>query len=258
MRLSSIHSPRCIDCLLPQDSPAARPVRYHPRGSSRRPSWRVVRTASAITDAAHECRVGWAVASTTGETCGLCGGGPAEPGLRPAWCDDHESGATVSIHLSRGSGTLRRVVLSCDVAGCPVQLEPPAIEAWRNDADARSWARDHAAGWTSDPIRQTDYCPEHAQSSVAPPADLVPPRPTATVRDRSGSPLNRDEYAERLRERLGDSGRSTGQTMMLTAAEAAVAARLLDELAGVYRGESLGRLAQEVSALLDSRLGDRG
>ena len=165
--------------------------------------------------------------------------------------------AALSIHLSRG-GALRRVVLSCDVAGCPVQLEPPAIEAWRDDADARSWARDHAVGWTFDPIRQTDYCPEHAQFSTAPAADLVPPRPTATVRDRDDNPLNRDEYAERLRERLADGDRSTAPTLMLTAGQAAVAARLLDELAGVYRGESLGLLAHELSALLDSRFGDRG
>jgi hypothetical protein len=164
----------------------------------------------------------------------------------------------VSIHLSRGAGALRRVVLSCDVAGCPVQLEPPAIEAWRDDADARSWARDHAVGWTSDPIRQTDYCPEHAPFSTAPAADLVPPRPTATVRDRAGNPLNRDEYVEHLRERLAEGGRSAGPAPMLTAAQAEVAARLLDELAGVYRGESLGLLAHELSALLDSRFGDRG
>ena len=164
----------------------------------------------------------------------------------------------MSIHLSSGGGTLRRVVLSCDVPGCPVQLEPPAIEAWRNDTDARSWARDHAVGWTFDPIRQTDYCPEHARFSTSPAADLVPPRPTATVRDRAGNPLNRDEYAERLRARLADGGRSTGPTVMLTAGQAAVAARLLDELAGVYRGESLGLLARELSALLDSRSGDRG
>jgi hypothetical protein len=164
----------------------------------------------------------------------------------------------VSIHLSSERGTLRRVVLSCDVAGCPVQLEPPAVEAWRNDADARSWARDHAVGWTSDPIRQTDYCPEHAHFSTAPAADLVPPRPTSAARDRAGNPLNRDEYAERLRERLADGGRSTGQPLMLTAAQAAVTARLLDELAGVYRDESLGLLAHELSALLDSRFGHPG
>jgi hypothetical protein len=164
----------------------------------------------------------------------------------------------VSIHLSSGGGALRRVVLSCDLAGCPVQSEPPAIEAWRNDADARSWARDHAVGWTFDPIRQTDYCPEHARFSTAPAADLVPPRPTATARDGAGNPLNRDEYAERLREQLADDGRSAGPTPILTAAQAAVAARLLDELAGVYRGEGLGLLARELSALLDSPFGDRG
>src|SRR4029450_68263 len=74
-------------------------------------------------------------------------------------------------------------------------------------------------------------CPEHAEFSTAPAADLVPPRPAATVRDRAGNPLNRDEYAEGLRERLADGGRSTGPTVMLTSGQAAVAARLLDELA---------------------------
>ena len=38
--------------------------------------------------------------------------------------------------------------------------------------------------------------------------------------------------------------------MLLTTAQAGVVARLLDELAGVYRGETLGLLAQEASALL--------
>jgi hypothetical protein len=37
-----------------------------------------------------------------------------------------------------------------------------------------------------------------------------------------------------------------------------VAARLLDEPAGVYRSESLGLLADELSALLDSRFGELG
>jgi hypothetical protein len=163
----------------------------------------------------------------------------------------------MSIHLSSGSGTLRRVVLSCDVPGCPIQLEPPAIEAWRNDTDARSWARDHAVGWTFDPIRQTDYCPEHARFSTAPAADIIPPRPTAAARDHAGHPLNRDDYAGQLRERLAVDNRSPGQTLMLTAAQAVVAARLLDELAGVYRGETLGLLAHELSALFDSRLRNR-
>jgi len=165
----------------------------------------------------------------------------------------------VSIHLSRGGGALRRVVLSCDVPGCPIQSEPPPIETWRNDGDARTWARDHADGWTSDPARLTDYCPEHARFSTAPAVGLVPPRPTATARDQAGNPLNRDDYAAVLRERFGADDRPAVQTSaMLTAAQALVAARLLDELAGVYRGEALGLLAREASALLDERFGNRG
>jgi hypothetical protein len=160
----------------------------------------------------------------------------------------------MSIHLSSPRGILRRVVLSCDVAGCPVQVEPPAAEQWRSDPDARSWARDHAVGWTYDPDRQTDYCPAHAALSTVPAGDVVPPRPTATARDRAGNPLNRDEYAARLRTRLTDGDRSVGPAVTLTAAQVAVVARLLDELTGVYRGESLGTLAHELSVLLDGRL----
>ena len=153
------------------------------------------------------------------------------------------------MHLSGGGSTARRVVLSCDVAGCPVQREPPPIEAWRSDADARTWAREHATGWTSDPVRRTDYCPEHARFSTA--GETGPPRPTATARDRGGNPLDRDEYAERLRAGLDDRVRGLPRT--LTGAQADVVARLLDELAGVYRDENLGRLAREVAALLDGR-----
>ena len=158
----------------------------------------------------------------------------------------------MSIHLSGGRGTPRRIVLSCDVAGCPVQLEPPAAEQWRSDADARSWARDHAVGWTYNPARQTDYCPQHAEFSTVP-AAYVPPRPTATARDRAGNPLDRDQYAADLRSQLTDGSRSTGHPLMLTGAHAAVVAALLDELAGVYRGEALGILAHELSVLLGSQ-----
>ena len=162
----------------------------------------------------------------------------------------------MSIHLSIGGRTLRQVVLSCDVAGCPVQLEPPAAEQWRSDADARSWARDHAVGWTCDPLRQTDYCPEHAEFSKAAAAGVVAPRPTATVRDRAGNPLNRDEYAARLRAQLTEAGGSAGHAL-LTAPQAAVVAGLLDEMAGVYRGESLGVLAHELSVLLNNQVGEQ-
>lgn len=157
----------------------------------------------------------------------------------------------MAVHVS-GAGGLRRVVISCDVAGCPVQLEPPAAERWRSDSDARSWARDHAVGWTCDLQRQMDYCPEHTGFSAVAAAGERPPRPTATVRDRTGDPLNRDEYAAQLRARLAAVERPADRGRMLTAAQATVVARLLDELSGVYRGEDLGALAHELSALLDA------
>jgi hypothetical protein len=160
----------------------------------------------------------------------------------------------MSIHLSNERGSVRRVVLNCDAAGCPVQLEPSAIEQWRSDADAVSFARSHAVGWTHDPIRQADYCPEHADLSTAP-SGVIPPRPTAAARDKAGNPLNRDEYAVLLRARLTEDGGSTERTTALTAAQVSVAISLLGELAGVYRGEDLGRLATELSVLLDGQVG---
>jgi hypothetical protein len=165
--------------------------------------------------------------------------------------------AAVSVHLSSPKGTLRRVVLSCDVTGCPVQVEPPPAEQWRSDSDARTWARDHAVGWTYDPDRQTDYCPAHAELSMVPAGDVVPPRPTAGARDRAGNPLNRDEYAAGLRARLTDRDRHTGHAVTLTAGQATVIARLLEEVTGVYRGESLGMLAHELSMLLDHQMGEK-
>ncbi len=157
----------------------------------------------------------------------------------------------MSIHISK-SGAVRRVVISCDATGCPVQSEPPATESWRSDTDARSWARDHMVGWTHDPIRQTDYCPAHAELSAAPAVGVVLPRPTAAARDEAGTPFNRDEYTVILRARLTNEDHPSAPALTLTAAHAAVVARLLDELAGVYRGEDLGTLAHELSLQLDS------
>ncbi len=156
----------------------------------------------------------------------------------------------MSIHLSSERGSVRRVVLSCDATACPVQLEPSAIERWRSDTDALSFARDNAVGWTHDLVRQTDYCPAHADLSTAVSA-LIPPRPTAAARDTAGNPLNRDEYAALLRARLAEGGGSTA----LTAAQVAVAISLLRELAVVYRGEELGTLAMELSVQLDGQIG---
>jgi hypothetical protein len=151
----------------------------------------------------------------------------------------------MSIHLSTERGSERRVVLSCDAAGCPVQLEPSAIERWRSDTDALAFARGHAVGWTYNSVRRTDYCPEHADLSTAQP-DVAQPRPTAVARDKAGNPLDRDEYAVLLRTRLAENGGST----TVTAAQVAVAIGLLKELAGIYRGEDLGTLASELSAQL--------
>lgn len=163
----------------------------------------------------------------------------------------------MSIHLSGGGATPRRIVLSCDVAGCPVQVEPSAAERWRTNVDATSWAREHTVGWSHDPVRGTDYCPEHAAFSAPPVPGAVTPRPSAAARDEAGDPRNRDDYAAHLRALLGEDPQTMGSTPLLTRVQAAVVARLLDELAGVYRGEDLGTLAAEMSQTLDRRLGGR-
>ncbi|HEU4541691.1 MAG TPA: hypothetical protein VFR23_11255, partial [Jiangellaceae bacterium] len=77
---------------------------------------------------------------------------------------------------------------------------------------------------------------------------------TATARDHTGNPLNRDAYAAQLREQLGEDSPGTGSHDVPTGAQTKVVARLLDELAGVYRGEDLGELAREMSQLLETRL----
>jgi hypothetical protein len=135
------------------------------------------------------------------------------------------------------------------------------------------------------------------------------PRPTATVRDVDGRPLDRDTYAralaeqanpstpwegDRVRITYGDGStaegrwecvggdvedyglvlddgtvhtRSGGQVArvilgrvdrpllpLLMQGEAAAIAALLDELAGVYRGEPLGQVARQLATTLYGRL----
>jgi len=155
----------------------------------------------------------------------------------------------VSIHVAKAVGTLRRVVISCDVAGCPVQLEPPAAESWRSDPDARSWARAQALGWVHDAAGETDYCPTHARYT----AGATAPHPTSTATDAAGNPRNRDEYAAQLRKQLDETS-PAGDPHMLTSTQATVAARLLEELAGVYRGEALGVLAHDMAIQLDGHI----
>ena len=73
---------------------------------------------------------------------------------------------------------------------------------------------------------------------------------------RKGTRPRRTEtlHLFRLYVRGADS-RPAGSPPMLTRAQADVVARLLDELAGVYKDEDLGKLAGELSRMLDSKLG---
>ncbi len=153
----------------------------------------------------------------------------------------------MSIHVSGGGSARRKVVISCDVAGCLTQAEPAAAEAWRSDVDARSWARKQATGWTPGSDGRSDYCPAHAASAAT---GSVTPRLTSAARGPAGEPLDRDEYAVLLRDVLAGVRPTPGDPVMLTAAQASVTARLLAELADIYRGEDLGALAHEVAALL--------
>ena len=97
---------------------------------------------------------------------------------------------------------------------------------------------------------------------TTPAADTRPARVTAMVEDLEGNPIPRDEYAEQLQARLDLAGgiRTRGaavedRTITIPEALAEVAAELLDELAGVYPREPLGRLARSVAVFLYDRLG---
>jgi hypothetical protein len=86
----------------------------------------------------------------------------------------------------------------------------------------------------------------------------VAPHPTAGARDeRTGDPLDRGEYAARLRRRLAGDAPDDKALSKVTVGLSEVAALLLDELAGVYRGEDLGALAAEVAGLLRERSTER-
>jgi hypothetical protein len=76
-------------------------------------------------------------------------------------------------------------------------------------------------------------------------------RPTATARDLDGAPLDRDDYARNLAWRLERP--ISPRPVRLTEAEAHVAARLLDELGGVYRDEPLGALARYLAMTLSEK-----
>jgi hypothetical protein len=114
-----------------------------------------------------------------------------------------------------------------------------AAEAWRRDADAATWARDHAVGWTHDPGRwgcgaQAD---RHRWGSGRQPAE---PRRL------------RCALAGTTPRGIANNGASSP---VLTHGQAEAIARLLDELAGVYRAGSFGILAGALSQMIDSQLG---
>lgn len=78
----------------------------------------------------------------------------------------------------------------------------------------------------------------------------------AGARDTKDNPIGRDEYAALLEKGRATSSHANRQdNIHLKAADAYVAAELLDELAAVYKDEHLGRLARELAVTLYDRLG---
>src|SRR6266508_2928113 len=79
-------------------------------------------------------------------------------------------------------------------------------------------------------------------------------RPTATVQNLEGQPLDRNAYAADLRGHT-DTDRLGPRLELLREGEATAVAALFDELAGVYPGEDLGELARELAVRIYDRLG---
>jgi antitoxin (DNA-binding transcriptional repressor) of toxin-antitoxin stability system len=79
---------------------------------------------------------------------------------------------------------------------------------------------------------------------------------TAGVRDPQGDPVFRDDYAVFLAKggvSALDGADAVGVT--LTAGETEAVSSLLDELAAVYPGEPLGRLARTLAVKINDRVG---
>jgi hypothetical protein len=81
-----------------------------------------------------------------------------------------------------------------------------------------------------------------------------PARLTATIRGVGDKPIERDDYASHLRARA-ERGRQAERLPLLAEEEAVAVAGLLDEIAGVYCDEHLGRLARELAVRIYDRLG---
>jgi hypothetical protein len=80
-----------------------------------------------------------------------------------------------------------------------------------------------------------------------------PRRLTANVRDVDGNPFPRDEYAESLADQAIRVP-AIDRLPLLSEGEAGAVAALLDELAGVYAGEGIGRFARELAVRIYDRL----
>jgi hypothetical protein len=76
-------------------------------------------------------------------------------------------------------------------------------------------------------------------------------RRTLAARDIDGEPFDRDEFARVLSWRLERP--LSPHPVRLTEAETIVAARLLDELAGVYEDEPIGQLARYLAMTLSEK-----
>lgn len=79
-------------------------------------------------------------------------------------------------------------------------------------------------------------------------------RKTHVSIDGSGRTHDREWFAEYVRERFQSAQCDPQRSVQLTSEEAAAVVFLLDELAGVYSTEALGRIAKLVSKELAGRL----
>ena len=75
----------------------------------------------------------------------------------------------------------------------------------------------------------------------------------AGIRDTTGNPISRDEYAAGLEKEFDDADRQG--TLSIKAADVYQAAELVDELAAAHKDEPFGRLARRLAVRLHDHLG---
>ena len=143
------------------------------------------------------------------------------------------------------------------------ELAPRLAEARQQLAEragSPSWPELTSAEREAALLEASNYLKAAAAAGIAVAAvDLArdvptPARVTATVRDFDNRPLDRDDYASHLEARAG-RGLRDERLALLSSEEGQAVAALLDELAGVYRDEDLGRLARTLAVRINDRLG---